>query len=409
MKRLSVKLFDDSDIVYRGKIESGKLKDVLASLKDSVLRAYLRGQRTARELEQLSRGVYYQNISINNALMAANFDANIQNEVGGDRVVWRNFYSGYPVLIGATPDDDAVVDIVVEGEFGQAVLRQPVVTSKITVVEDNVGQKYAGPSLKIYTGDGAPSSPVTTEVTDRDDFIYTILDGDTKTFWLDDTSGHTQMALDILFPPSLTTKANVLTVRQFPFQMCGVSSASYKKLRSNSYATIPLPGDEFFAGLERAPIRLHFNPGDYGDEIRLILDPTIVGTGASTKYVYGLADVDVEYVEYASTGHMYDDLLIPEEEDGLTINQVTSFKAYYGVDSPSEETANQTTVPIKFQLLKTDGTLVWDSQVNGELTTTDTPLSGFSGETTIRVKTEMNNIGGVTPVLRGYRVTYNVS
>ena len=405
MKRLAVKLYNDSDIVYRGKQDSGKIKEILAGLKDSVLRAYLRGQRTARELEQVTKAVYYQNITVNNSLLAAHFDMNVQNEVGSDKVVWRNFYAGTPSIIGTAPIDGPSSNITIEGEFGQAVLSQPLKTSKITTFVDNVGVTYVGTSVKVYMGDALASPIQTTEVTDRDDFVYSILDGDSKTFWIDDTSNLDAIALDIVLPSSISTKANVITINPFPFQSTSIIGAQYKTLTGNNWVDIPLGAQEILSGLERAPMRLHYNAADYGDEIRLLLGTTSIGE----KKIAGLSDVNIEYVEYESTGYMYDDLVIPEADDGGTIYQITSFEPYYTIDMPVNETVDQTQVPIKFQLMNTDGTVIYDSQTDGAFTTDSTPKSGLSGQTTMRIKTEMNSIGNVTPVLKGYRVTYTTS
>lgn len=409
MKRLGVKFYDDSDIEYRGETSSGKLKTILDSLKQSVLRAYVRGQRTAREIDDLSKAVYYQNVSINNAFKNVHFDKHVQNQVGSDRVVWRNFYDGNVNILGTIPSEgEASSNVVVESKFGQMVLKQNSKLSKIKTITDSLGVKHPSSSTKIYIGDGDVASPTTQEIVDRDDAAYNILDGDGKTFWIEDKLAYDKLALDLTFAPSLTTRANVITIEPFPFHIVSIDSIQYKPLTNNTFREIPFPDLEGFPALDRAPMRIHFNPVDYGDEIRIIMSPTLAGLASDPKIVYGLSDLNLEFVEYASSGYAYDDLQIPEVDDSKTIANITSFTPYYTLDLADEEFENAATLPIKFQLMTTAGTVVYDSEENGPLTTDDTPVSGLSGEDTIRVKTIMNNVGNVTPMLRGYSITYTI-
>jgi len=404
-RQLSAALYEDDAIGYRDPVSSTETNTILNSLKTSLMRAYLRGQRTSRDLDHLFRAVAYQNIAMNNAVESVNFDYFMTNQVGSSRMVWANFYNEPAILTEGTPPSDGTnLGCEYETKYGQVILQQTRLSSKIGVITDNLGNTRISSNVAISKGNG--NTPISTsEVTDREDYIYSILDGRGDTFWIDDTTAYTKMALDVSFPVSLTTKANVITIDPFPVRIVNIDSVHYQPL-SGSLTEIPIPDIINTDNSHRRPLRMHISPVDFNNQLRIVMSPTKVNDG----YVYGLSDIDVQYAEYYPNGHFYHDIKIPEAADGYVIDNITSFEAYYSMDSTIAQTEYGTNPPIQFQLMtNSSSTAVYDSTTDVyPLTTSDTAVAGLDGETVIRLKTTMRNTNGATPVLKGFKITYTV-
>ncbi len=128
MKRLSVKTFNDNPLTYRGAADSGAMNVMLNSLKDSTMRANVRGQRVSREIAQVANALHYQNIALAKAAMTAVFDIGTIREVGSNRAVWHSFYDSPPSLQG---DGDTLNGLTHEAMYGQVVLNQSLISSKL--------------------------------------------------------------------------------------------------------------------------------------------------------------------------------------------------------------------------------------------------------------------------------------
>ena len=401
-RKLSVKLFDDSPFTYRERISSSDVNDTIKSLRDSLLRAYLRGQRTSRQVENLSKAVNYQNYMINEKVGSITFDNDL-NQVGDEHMVWKNFYNPPSVTPTLTEPADSGVEF--ETKYGQVVLAAgsdgSAKYSKINTFTDSTGIKRVGSNVKISIGSGIGTIS-TVEVTDRDDYIYSVLDGTANTFWIDDSKTYPTMAFDVEFPSSLVTRANVITVDPFPMQIVEIDDLQYRPLTATALTSLNLPDIRGLTKRSGAPIRVHFNPVDFNNYLRILMNGTQIDTG---KYVYGMSDLNVEYVNYVTQGYFSHDMEIPEAPN-YVINRITSFQPYYYIDDRLRESDYTVKPPISFQLVKSDGTMIWDS--TSGINISSAPLDGFEDETLIRVKTIMNNVDGTTPVLKGYKVGYTV-
>lgn len=375
-------IYEPNSIGYRQPVTSELLNPKLDQIRTFLLRAIARAAQTRSWAHDLSLATIYTN-----ALMQAQ-QAETLSHLAAVRSNSPNktlHVSFYEAKDGSTPPDSGVSR---ERLFGQLTLRPLSELTKIPTYTDAYGDIRPRRNVSI-TRDG--------ETLAEDHPLYWALNGEPDRFWIDDSAAPNQVTtLTISLPPGVRNELNRLTFVPFPHRACTITDLSYRT--PSGFRTAP----GFLESYD--PVRVHFVPGEFEDEFRIMLRANTIPVGSESGSLWGAVTIDAALVDYVSTGYAYSAVSAIGSD---TFSRITSFTADYFIDS-SVPTSLHSTPPVQFELQKTDGTVVYSSVSNRyPLRKGDPPLAVSGSPTTLWLKTTLNEpIDRVTPVVRNATFTY---
>lgn len=367
---------------YRGALTSDDLNRRIIQLRQSVLRAILRGQQTRAYVHEVNLAALYTNALVtaeHNALLK---QLNAIRTSGSTKTIHVSFYEDKDPSV---PPD---VNILRDRLYGQISLAETAKWDKIPTAMNAFGDTLPLDTVSI-TRDGA--------TLDRDHPLFWSINGEIDRFWIDDTADlGQQTVIEYAMPAGIRSEINSLAVVPFPYRACRIVGLDYKAPQGFRSA----PG--FVETVD--PIRVHFVPGSFDNTVRLTLQASVVTFGTELRSLFGLAHVEMALTDYASSGTAYMKMAALGSD---TFNRITTFNADFFVDSavPASEHTNP---PVQFTIVQTDGSTVYSSVSNKyPLAKGDTPIAVTGSPTTLWLKVDLREpIDRVSPIVRGATVTY---
>jgi hypothetical protein len=305
----------------------------------------------------------------------------LQNDSTG-KLCSVNFYEEKPT--GLPVDSNVKRDRL----YGQVTLAETSSASKIPRYVDAFGDTRVRGTVSI-SQDGV--------TLDSDHPLFWAINGDYDRFWIDDTATPSQQTTLLLtLPSSLKSEVNNISIVPFPHRASRIISVGYKT--AGGFVPISSQG----TGLN--PMRYHFAPGQFSDQIRVVLEASDFVVGSDEFGIWGIGHLDVGLADYASSGTFYSKFTAKGSD---TFSTITSFGSNYHIDSKLP--INSVTNPaITFELQKTDGTALYNSSTNVfPLTTSDPPIAVSGSPTELWLKVTLTEpIDRVTPIVRSATLTY---
>jgi len=305
----------------------------------------------------------------------------LQNDSTG-KLCSVNFYEERPT--GLPSDSNVKRDRL----YGQVTLAETSSASKISRYTDAFGERKVRSTVTLTQDSVAlnASHP-----------LYWAINGDYDRFWIDDTATAEQQTTILLtLPSSLRAEVNNISLIPFPHRASKIISVEYK----SPSGFIPVSGP----GTTVNPVRYHFAPGAFDNQVRIILEASDITIGSDNFGIYGIGHLDVGLSDYASTGTFYSKFTAKGTD---TFSSITSFDSNYSLDSTLP--INSVTNPaVTFEIQKIDGTALYNSSTNiFPLTTADPPIAVSGSPTELWLKITLTEpISRVTPIVRDATLTY---
>ena len=383
MNRYRVDTYEPDSLEHRAPVTTELLNPRLDALNQFLIRSVIRAANTKEQVREVALGITYSNALqlLQQAETLSHLDAVRANSP--NKTIHVSFYEAKDSTI--PPDEN----ISRERLFGQITLSPTSIFSKIPTYTDSMGNIRPRRNVTLER-DGESLDSETHP-------LYWALNGQPDRFWIDDTATANQSTQIVVgLPPGIRNEINRITVIPFPSRACLIESLEYRGPAGYRIA----PG--FLSSLN--PVRAHFAPGTFEDQIRITLRATSVHVGDEYRHLWGLSSINAAIVDYASSGIAYSKVSAIGSD---TFSRITSFSADYFVDS-SISISQYAAPPVEFALTKTDGTVVYSSTTNRfPLATGDQPVSLTGSPTVLYLKTTLREPSNrITPLVRNVTFTY---
>jgi hypothetical protein len=365
------------DIQFRSPIESDRLNDIFNDIAQDIGEAHTITGRINARVREIKSDMSYQmqQLVANQALVDAQLDAahTHYDNVGGRGLLYWSAYNESDVTNLTSRHD------VCNGE-----VTLPWTTSwtKIPLTKDEDGYYRATGDVSIEI-DGL-TMPIT-------DDAYDMVDNNPETTWAVSHPTSQGPITGVVHVPDLfSTYINSVMVSPFPEGGCSVTSLEYAN-QNNTYIHVP----DFVAGSSSR--RYHFNkvsvPG--GTSIRFILTGTTLNdsNGALVK-VFGMKNIDISLIEYASTSTFR--VKLQANNNITTLLDVIVDYTFDGI-----ETGTRTPMILQLTTDEAGTSSIYDSRY----TNIGNGITVSAGSA-IWAQFTLNKLEGSTPVVRGLTVRY---
>jgi type II secretory pathway pseudopilin PulG len=369
-------------IPYRGAVTSDDLNHKFNRLRTAILRTLLRAKNTRERAQELVLATAYTNALQTVQQQALLGQINAMRTSGSPKTIHTSFYGEKD---GTTPAD---VGVNRDRLYGQLSLETSKTWRKIPTYLDEFGDIRPVDSVVVYQ-DGA--------ALERKHSLYWTLNGTSDRFWIDNTADLGQdTIIRVTMPPGLRNEINNISIIPFPIGACRIMSVEYK----GPGGYIVPPG--FFESLN--PVKLHFAPSMFQDEIRLRLRSTTIRLGGVNQSLWGIGNIDLSLTDYTSEGVAFSSIKALGTD---TFSRITKFNADYSIDSGIPVNLHDNP-PVKFTVMKVDGTVIYNSSSDPfPLGDGDTPITISGSPTTLWLRTDLKEpIDRVSPVVKGATLTY---
>lgn len=361
------------ELEYRQNIDSEQLNKMLSSIEQSILRSIIRSTELATNINKTNLGI----INSYNALFS--HQKSYESYPNYNNVCFCSAFDDK--TSGGRMDKTAGIVTLDWHDYNKQ--------SKIPI-HDGI----LSPNVKIYV-DGTLRA--------QDDDVYNILDGDNKTFWIEETST-TSHYIEIQLPPSLTKRFNYLNIVPFPVFGMSITKIQYSDLQS-AWQTI-YDSDKTSSTYKpyrfynnSGPMTFHLSPKEYNNSIKIYFN---VKPGFS---VMGFSKLDLGFIDYHNTA--------------------TTVKIPFS-NLPSSSTITPTKIDLDFyidyesttdlnEFFSKSGGGIYITNDGGTELSSIAPIQGPQEQTWSSIninnglwlKVVMNEVDTTTPVFRGCKLTYS--
>jgi hypothetical protein len=385
MNKYKALSYDPQPFGYREAVTSEKLNNVFDTIRTSLLRTMLRSQLTRERVQELTLAQLYGNQLqvIQTESVRAEIDAARQH--GNANTMHVSFYRH--------PDSDVPADVGINRDlvYGQISLSESSHWSKVPVYTNAFGDSVVSDNVTVYKDN---------EALDHRHSFYWTLNQMNDRFWLDNTAGKDEETIiRIVTPRGIKGEVNSIGVVPFPIGSCRITALEY--LGNSGYVTVP-----GFVPTQN-PVRTHFVPAMFNDEVRITLTANNLTSGGGTESLWGLSAIDIALVDYETTGTAYAKVSIPLGADPSSFTRITSVDADYYLDT-NIPLSSYTTPPVIFKILTTGGEVIYNSSVNPyPMTNVHAPLTVTGSPTDLMVQVDLREpVNGISPVVKGVTFTY---
>jgi len=365
------------EIEYREKIDPDKLNLILRSLEESVLRAILRSSEITDLQSRLNLGVVssYEALSkhVGTLFSYENLDSGVAFATAYDQVITTS---------GGFQDRVAGIATLAWDED-----RKYSKVPRYDTDNDSIPD-YVSPAVSIYV-DGTLRS--------ADNSAYFMLSRRNDAFWIEQTASgiHT---IQVNLPPSLNKSFNYIELAPFPVFGVEIRKVKYQD-PSNLWKTIYDVTDKDYKFYNNSgPLVMHLSPKETNGtfEVTCNVDDTGGGTGP-----IGFSSMDFGLIDYEDkTQTIY---IKFENAPASNITLLSGeFDFYINDNIKYDKFISKLAIANSF-----DGT--GDISIN----TVSTDRYNFGKQSIdasngLYLKVVMNEINRTTPVIRGYKLTYEV-
>ena len=378
-----------SDIEYRSNISSKDLNLMFKSIEESILRSLIKGAETESKIKML-------NLASNSAYTALS----IQNQIYNDYPKPQTFPSG---------EYGGVAFCSAFGEISG--VRQDSVGGIVTMNWNN-NRKLS--KIPIYNGVVSPNVQiyVDNELRPVGDPVYSILDGDKSTFWVEQTSSG-EHTLELVLPPSTQKTFNYIEIYPFPIFGIEITKIEYYDLQSIKQTIYPSTDTNFYN--KYGPLLLHLFPREYNNTIKITFN---VIDGVNTMGFTSIDICSIDYLDTSNTVYLKFEN-IPEKDylgNTLTTIRPISINLDFYIDGVIKKDGNEYDSYISEIKLVTspdisDGSInikrIRDEQTLNISNLSSLTVSQIDGSpNTCYLKVVMNEVNLTTPVIRGAKLTY---
>jgi hypothetical protein len=257
------------NIEYRSNINSKDLNLMFKSIEESVLRALIKGAEVESKIKTL-------NLASNSAYTALGIQNQVYNDYPKPQTIPSGEYGGVAFC----------------SAFGEiSGVRQDQVGGIVTMNWNN-NKKLS--KIPVYNGVVSPNVQIYVDDILRPvgDPVYSILDGDKSTFWVEQTTSGSH-TLELVLPPSTQKTFNYIEIYPFPIFGIEITKIEYYDLQSIKQTIYPSVDTNFYN--KCGPLILHLAPREFNNTIKITYN-VINGIDAM-----GFTSIDICSIDYLDT------------------------------------------------------------------------------------------------------------
>jgi len=370
------------ELEYRSKMSSVELNEMLRSLEESTLRALLRGTKLSERINML-------NLAVNSAYIA--LDKSKQS------------YTSYPTTNDVISSTSFVGTAYATG-FGEINGVRQNKTAGIVTMDWNENKKLS--KIPVYEGVVSPNIKIYIDniLRPSDDPVYSIIDGNNSTFWVESTTIG-QHTLEIVLPPSIQKTFNYLELIPFPIFGIDIKQIQYSDPYNKSQVIYPANSNSFYS--PGGPLVFHLQPREFNNSIKIVFD-VLEGIGAMGFVKIDICSID--YLNNSNTVYLKFENIAEQDTYGNKVTEITpvSIDIDYYIDGQLESSHDNFITDISLVSEIGSGTTIGLSRTKGLqiIPPTSIVLGTAGGENSLYLKFIINEIGLTTPVIRGAKLNY---
>ena len=370
------------EIAYRSKMDSVELNEMLRSLEESVLRSLLRGTKLSERVNML-------NLAVNSAYVALSKS--------------QQSYTAYPTTTDIT-SATSFVGSAYATAFGEVNGVRQNKTAGIVTMDWNDNKKLS--KIPVYEGVVSPNIKIYVDniLRPSDDPVYSIIDGDNSTFWVESTTTG-QHTLEIVLPPSVQKTFNYLEMTPFPLFGMNIKQIQYTDLHNKAQVIYPTSENSFYS--PGGPLMFHLQPREYNNSIKIVFE-VLEGIGAMGFTLIDICNID--YLNNTNTVYLKFENIPEYDVYGTKVTEITpvSIDIDFYVDGHLDNTYDNFITDISLAAIIGNATTMGLARTKGYQTipATSIVLGTVDGKNSLYLKFVINEIGLTTPVIRGAKLNY---